>query len=292
MRTFHFMAKISLFLTMSFLLSTFLPAYTVVSEQRASEDGSATREGANDQVGEKADNVFYRETGGRRGWIGGRYYVSRRVNVAGASVKLDHESGNDVYLTVTDEKGKWNFRDISEGEYDIEIFKEGFEQSGKSDVILQFPFKSVIELKAIPSAKAYGSVMQWSITAKTAHGSAGDASDSEQTTVTIKGSVISQNGEPLSGAQFILKDINGRIDPYRGYTDKAGSCIIEKITTGLYDLSISSMTYFPLRLVLDVHREVDLRVIMVPQPQDYRYTPSDLIPPEEPLPPAFLLSLP
>ncbi len=292
MRTLHFVAKISLFIVLGFHLNTVLPANGKVSALRTPEEESAKQERTSRKLADKGEDVSPSEIASGKGWISGRYYVSRRVNVAGATVKLDSGSGKDIYLTVTDERGKWNFKDIPEGKYDIEIFKEGFEQSGKRDIVLWFPFKSIIELKAIPSAKAYGSVKQWSTKRKEIQGSTGDPSGSKLTTVTINGKALSQTGEPLSGTQFILKDINGRIDPYRGTADAAGNCIIEDVRAGLYDLAISSMTYFPLRLVLDVDQGMNLHVIMVPQPQDYHYTPLDLIPPEEPLPPPFLLSHP
>jgi len=220
------------------------------------------------------------------GWIGGRYYISRKVNVPGATVKLGAEGGGKIYITATDENGRWDLKEMPEGRYSIEMFKEGFVPIRKNDLVVQVPFKSVVELRATPSKKSYGSIASWTPAGEGQSGAAGTTGASSRA-MRIQGRAMLKGGDPLADAEIILKDMMGDRNPYRARSDSDGNFFLENVPAGVYDTSVYAIAYFTLRLRLDLKTDLGMRVIMVQQPQNYQYSPSELIPPEEPLPPSI-----
>ncbi|MEW5807316.1 MAG: carboxypeptidase-like regulatory domain-containing protein [Acidobacteriota bacterium] len=222
-----------------------------------------------------------------KGWIGGRYYVSRMNNVVGATVKLTFEGGRILFITATDSEGRWSFAKIPEGIYGVDLLKEMYLPIGKTNVNVRSPFKTVIELKATPSSGAIGSIRHWSASNMREDKVPSEkvAKHGEGPVFRIEGRVVSKDGNPLPDAEFLLRDFNGERNPIRLYSDNAGYVKVENVQARLLDATVSAIGHLPLRFPLDLDGDLKIQAVMVSQPQNYRYSPSELIPSERPLPP-------
>ena len=59
----------------------------------------------------------------KQSWMSGKYFISRKRMVAGATVKVTSEDHKRIYVMSTDEEGIWRLTSLPEGNYKVEIFK-------------------------------------------------------------------------------------------------------------------------------------------------------------------------
>lgn len=219
----------------------------------------------------------------KKSWMSGKYFVSRKRVVSGATVKVMDKKHESVYLTSTDEEGRWRLNNIAEGNYNVEIFKEGFEYVKKENVEIRFPFRTVVELQAIPSRNAIGDIRRWGgFSNKERLQKQGKKSSGSNR---ILGKAFAVNGDSLLDAEIRLKDFNREVNPLRTFSASDGSFVLEDLPGGLYDLFIMVPGYLPLRIIMDIRADVELTAMLLLQPLNYEATPSELLPSEEPIPP-------
>jgi hypothetical protein len=219
----------------------------------------------------------------KHSWISGKYFISRKQKVVGATVKLSQGNNKSIYLTSTDEEGTWRLNNIPEGNYRVEIFKEGFNYIEKKSVEVRFPFKTIVELQALPSMKAVGDILRWG--GQTNRMSSQQPGSRGSNSCNFRGKVSAKDGTPILDAEIILKELNREANPLKAFSGSDGSFVLEKVRAGFYKLFVLTPGYLPLRFIAIIQEDTYLEATMLLQPLNYQATPSELLPSEEPIPP-------
>ncbi len=229
---------------------------------------------ASQEVGEPA--ALDVEAAGRATRLQGMAYLDRRRRVVGASVLVVPEGKPDrAYLTSTDGKGQFRLDAIPDGEYRVEIRRDGFRPVTKNNVSLRFPFRAVVE---VPMEEGATAPANRQVPASV--GSGGGAA--------ISGRVLDPSGLPMSEVPVRLVRGDALSDPRTVQSDRDGRFEVPDLRPGAWQVSVLGLGYLPLRVELDLGGKVELVSVLIPQPADYRPSPIDLLPPERLIPPAVL----
>lgn len=204
--------------------------------------------------------------------------VDRRHPVVGATVVVRPESdATRAYLTATDEKGRFRLDDIPDGSYAVEIRRQGLKPVVKRDVGLKLPFRAVVEVEMQPDPAAPGGP-----------GPAAPAAAPRAGSGAIRGRVVDPEGRPLSEVVLRIVPADARDDPRFAWSDAEGRFELSGLVPGPWRLSALGLAYLPVRAVLGLGRELELQIVLVPQPAGYEPLPIDLLPQEQPVPPEAL----
>ncbi len=203
--------------------------------------------------------------------------------VPGATVKVSNKAQSVIYLTSTDEEGAWRLNNIPEGNYRVEILKEGFEYIEKKKVEVRFPFRTVVELHAIPSMETVGNIRHWGRLSKEKN--LPQKNEAVGGIYNLWGKASAIDGSSILNIEIRLRSLDREVNPQRTFSASDGSFALERLPAGLYDLFIMVPGYLPLRTLIDVNDDVELIAMMLLQPLDYEATPSELLSSEEPIPP-------
>ena len=211
--------------------------------------------------------------------LGGRAYLERRDPIVGATVLVHPQDRPDqLHLTSTDEEGIFRVAGLPDGAYFVRIEREGLEAETKQEVSVKFPFRAVVEFDLDPVGA----------------GSTGDsriipdgAGGSEPLTVT--GSVIEVNAGPVPELRLRFVRLDGGEDPRVLRSLPDGSFVLTGVSSGVWHVEVSGVGYLTQRMALDLSDDVSLTALVVRQPPDYDPTPFDLMPTEQPIPPAGFL---
>jgi hypothetical protein len=219
----------------------------------------------------------------KKSWMSGKYFVTRKQMVPGATVKVMDEKHEKIYLTSTDEEGAWRLNNIPGGNYSVEIFKEGFDYIEKKNVGVRFPFRTVVELQATPSMETIGDIRRWGkLPKKKDYRQRNEAAND---TFKLSGKASAIDGSSLLDTEIRLRDFNREINPLRTFSRSDGSFVLEGLPPGFYDLFIMVPGYLPLWIIMDINGDVEITAMMLLQPLNYEATPSELLPSEKPIPP-------
>jgi hypothetical protein len=198
-----------------------------------------------------------------------RYVIGATVLVR-RSDELSH-----WYVTGTDYKGRFRVDGLPDGEYRVEIRRDGLRTVVKEGVLLRYPSRAVIEVGMEPQdtdAPARPAVDRL-------------ASPEEMPYVAWDGEVVAQGGTPMSEVPLRFTRPDGAVDPVVVQTEADGTFELPKLPVGRWRLEIHVVGYLPIWVSGEVTRDARLTISMVPQPASYEPTPLELMPPEQPFAP-------
>jgi len=208
--------------------------------------------------------------------LGGRAYLGRNAPVVGATVLVQPEDRpGEAYLTSTDEDGVFRVDGLSDGSYRVRVEREGLGPQVKTGISLKFPFRAVVELDMDPLA--LGSAEK---SALVPEATAADGS------LSLTGRVIEAGAGPVGEVQLRFVRLDGREDPRALRSRPDGSFELDGAGAGVWRVEVSGVGYLSQRMALDLQGASFLKVILVRQPAGYDPTPLELMPPEQPIPPA------
>ena len=208
----------------------------------------------------------------------GRVHLSRTRMVVGATVLVQQQDDSSrIFVTSSDEKGRFRVEDLPDGKYKVAIDREGLTPILKENIGLRFPFRAVIEMPMIPQAEP----------ASLAAGAAQGGAMSEKRIV-VRGQVMERGGAPIPevAVRFIRSD--GMADPRPVRTADDGSFELADVLAGHWRLEARGAGFLPIRIGLDLDEDARVEVALVRQPAEYDPSPLELMPPEEPIAPADL----
>lgn len=212
-----------------------------------------------------------------RAEIHGQLRLARGVPVVGATI-LVHPvwSRAELHVTSTDEKGFFRLDGLESGTYRFEARREGLEPLVKDSLVVRYPYRAIVEatMEKAASRGAAASVPGQPL-------APGQALD-------IEGTVHDPSGSPLGEARIRLSRPDGSADPVLARTGPDGGFELAGLAAGTWDLEIQGGGFLPLRLQLDLAGTTRLHARLVTHPLGYVPAPEDLMPPEEPIPPAGL----
>jgi hypothetical protein len=175
------------------------------------------------------------------------------------------------HLTSTDRKGNFRIDNVPEGRYRLEFRHEGFLPVVKEGVETRHPFRAVIEI-TMPRGQ---------------EPAAGGAGESEPgSTVKFSGRVTSGDGKAIPETKVRLVRTDAVQDPREALTGVDGAFEISDLSAGRYSADVLGAGYLPLHAVIDLRADARLQAVLTVQPTNYRPPALDLVPSEEPIPPA------
>ena len=205
----------------------------------------------------------------------GSAFLDRRTKVTGASVMAQcPEHPRKVWLTATDEKGQFRVEGLRNGDYTVQIFREGLAPIRKERVEVLFPYRAVVELPMSRQTGVVDLVAQRPRSVKATKGPA-----------ELEGRVWGEDGEPIGEVLVRLLNEDGAADPRVMRTDGNGDFWFEDLIDGGWRLEIQGLGYLPIRVNLEIEGTMETKVLLIKQPASYTPSPIDLLPHEEPTPP-------
>lgn len=212
--------------------------------------------------------------GERLSRIQGTVARDRNERIAGVTVTARPAANpGRVFLTSTDERGQFWVDGLEDGDYRVEFERDGYASLVKHPVTLRFPFRAVVEVLLVPSPAAATTAADGVVAAE-----AGPAH--------VSGRVRERGGAPVQEASIELLRPDGSADPLVAISDADGTFSLEAPRGGRWRLEARGVGYLPLDTTVDVRGELSLELLLVIQPPRYRPSPRELMPQEQPLPPA------
>jgi hypothetical protein len=208
----------------------------------------------------------------------GRVHLSRTRMVVGATVLVQNQDATSrIFVTSSDERGKFCVDDLPDGKYKVAIDREGLAPIVKENIALRFPFRAVIEMPMVPQTEPA------SLTSTSSQGSVASTNK-----ILVQGQVVERGGAPIPevAVRFIRPD--GMADPRPVRTADDGSFELSDVLAGHWRLEARGAGFLPIRIGLDLDQDAMVGVELVQQPAEYDSSPLELMPPEEPIAPADL----
>ena len=204
----------------------------------------------------------------------GRASLGRNRHVVGATVLVrPADEASRIFVTATDSKGRFRIDQLPDGTYDVELRREGLESVVKRNIGLHFPARAVIEV-TMKSTEEPAAPMPASAPGNEQH----DALE----LVTVRGEVV-HGGEPLSDVRLRFVRRDGRVDPFTARSSSDGTFGPKQLPAGPWRLEASLVGFLPIWISVDLARDSELTVSMVPQPPTYIPSPLELMPQEQPI---------
>jgi hypothetical protein len=209
----------------------------------------------------------------------GSVAIDRRTWVIGANVLVQRQDDpSQLILTSTDAKGVFRVDGLADGEYRVDLTRDGLAPIEKTDVSLRFPFRAVVE-----------------VTMKPVEGLSSDAGREPElqgvmTTdpLAVRGEVRDRDGAGVGEVRVRFVRIDGSTDPRLVRSSPEGTFEITDLSAGEWRAEIWGVGFLALRKSLELTGDTRLDVVLVTQPSDYKPTPLELMPPEHPVAPAGL----
>lgn len=206
----------------------------------------------------------------------GTAYLDRNEDVIGATVVVHAmEDRSTVYLTSTDENGRFRIEGLPDGSYKVRVHRHGVETIVKDDVSVRFPFRAVVELDMEQIER--GPILP-----------TGVARDGDAPTgmATLHGTILTPKGNPMGEVKLRIVKTTGQSDPRMATTAEDGTFSIEGIEAGEWRVTIVGVGMLPIRTWIYLVGDHALEVRLVLQPAAYEPSPLELMPIEDPIPPA------
>ena len=205
--------------------------------------------------------------------LSGSASLGRNLPVVGATVLARPLGGAAVvFVTVTDGKGRFRIDALPEGEYRVEISRPGLRTVVKQPVAVHPPSRAVVEV-LMERAGA------------TAEAHAPDPTDVGGSAM-VRGSVLDRGGKPLAEVALRFARLDGGVDPVIVQSAADGSFDSGTLPAGAWRLDTRVVGYLPVHVALDIAHDTELGLVLGEQPAGYLPSPLELMPPEEPIPPA------
>jgi len=220
------------------------------------------------------------ETAVRGARLQGMAFFARNRQVVGATVTVhEMERRSRLFLTASDDKGSFLIDGLPNGNYSVQVEREGLAPVVKTDVQVRFPFRAIVEVAMEPLAAAPGS-------AAPAPGAGGNGAASGASVHGV--ARAREGGAPVGEVEVRL--VHGRAgqDPRQVATGADGSFEIADLAPGPWRLEARGAGFLPLRTTLALDGDAELVVSLVRQPAGHEPSPLDLMPDEQPIPPAGL----
>jgi len=210
--------------------------------------------------------------------VQGQLRLGRGLPVVGATILLRPASNrSQLYVTATDETGSFRIDGLENGTYRLEARREGLEPLVKEAILVRYPYRAIVEATMNKVARSEENTGEAS------------ASLSRSSVWRVEGVVQDHRGAPLAEVRLRLVRPDGSEDPVVTVTRFDGTFEIEGVRGGLWNAEVLGGGFLPLRFALPLEESARLHARLVPYPIGYVPTPEDLMPPEEPIPPADLL---
>ena len=204
----------------------------------------------------------------------GRASLSRNRHVVGATVLVrPADESSMMFLTATDSKGRFRIDGLPDGSYHVELRREGLESIVKRDIGLRFPARAVIEVTMKPTAEP---------AVRTALPVSRNEGVDEGQLVTVSGRVL-HAGEPIPDVKLRFVRRDGRVDPFTARSSSDGTFGPKLVPAGPWRLQASLVGFLPIWISVDIERDSQLTVAMVPQPVAHTPSPLELMPEEQPI---------
>jgi len=178
-----------------------------------------------------------------RGRVRGVVTDPDRKPVGGRLVVLvSRAEGESLRVTSTDEKGRYQFRDLPAGMYEVRLEAEGFTPEIKKDIDVRPPFQNVVDVTLRRAAAGQPSQPA----AASAPPSAPDPAAPEAGTGEVVQGVLRDNeGVPVVEAEVLLTPLAaGALR--QGRSDEKGTFRVEDVAPGAYRLIVRSLGHVPI----------------------------------------------
>lgn len=202
--------------------------------------------------------------------------LGRNRHVVGATVLIRRsDEASRFFVTTSDSKGRFRVDGLPDGEYRVEVRREGLRTVVKDRVDLRFPSRAVIEVTMQPADAAPAPVPP-----PTSGESLGNVPQ-----VVVRGEVVELDGGAMPEVALRFVRTDGRADPIVERTGEDGSFELPELPAGRWRLDTRVVGFLPIWVSMDFQEDTRLTVSMVPQPAGYDPSPLELMPPEQPVPP-------
>ena len=162
----------------------------------------------------------------RKSELRGNAFLGRNRPVVGATVQVRPEGDwSEIHLTSSDAKGTFKVFDLNDGDYRVEIDREGLTTVIKNEVNLRFPFRAMID---VPMESGEPQLPP--------RPSGGDGSRS----LTLTGEVVERGNEPLTEISLRFVRPDGTEDPRLLRSDTEGRFSLSELVGGEWELIVKS----------------------------------------------------
>lgn len=205
----------------------------------------------------------------------GRASLRRNRYVVGATVLVrPADDSHRLFVTATDDDGRFRIDGLENGTYNVEFRREGLETVVKNGIPVKFPARAVIEVTMVPSHE----VAVPPVSPPPRNDEPIDPAD----LVTVRGQVV-HLGEPMADVRLRFVRRDGRVDPLTAHTSADGIFGPSRVPVGPWRLQASLVGFLPIWISVDLDTDSELTVSMVPQPVTYSPSPLELMPEEQPI---------
>jgi len=245
-----------------------IPGLLLTAAWVAALSAGSLPEGADPAVSSEAKIV-------RTTRLQGAAHLGRNRHVVGATVlvRATDESAR-FHVTATDLKGRFRVDGLPDGDYRVEIRREGLATVVKEHVGVRFPSRAVIEVTMHPVDRA---------AAAAATPVALDATSG----FAIRGRVVErEGGAAMAEVALRFARPDGLADPVVVRTGADGGFELGGLRGGRWRLESRVVGFLPIWASVGFEEDTELTISMVSQPAGYQPSPLELMPPERPIPPA------
>jgi len=211
----------------------------------------------------------------------GTAYLDRNEDVIGATVVVHAmEDRSTIYLTSTDAHGRFKIEGLPDGSYKVRVHRHGVETMVKDDVSVRFPFRAVVELDMEQVER--GPILPTGIARE---------GDVPSGMATLHGMARTPSGLPMGEVKLRIVKTDGHDDPLMATTAEDGTFQMDGITSGEWRVTIVGVGMLPIRTWVYLVDDHELEIKLVLQPAAYEPSPLELMPIEDPIPPAGLTDI-
>src|SRR5262245_1946536 len=166
-------------------------------------------------------------------------------------VLVSHAEGEALRVTSTDEKGRYQFRDLPPGIYEIRLEAEGFDGVVKKGIDVRPPFQNVVDVtlrRSSPGAPARAPAAAPSAAPPAPDVAAAvndPAAPADPAGTLVQGTLRDSAGAPVVEAEVLLAPLAaGAL--HQGVSDEEGAFRIEGVAPGGYRLMVRSLGHVPI----------------------------------------------
>lgn len=200
--------------------------------------------------------------------------------VAGLLVQLvAADRSGAMRITGTDEKGRYLFRELPAGLYDVKVMADRYRTESKGGIEVRPPFQNIVDFRLTPDKSP-------AVNAIPAAGSTLRAPPLDGiATVSVRGDLTDQEKRPVMEVSITLVSHEGN-GIYQAFSGIDGRFVLDGVPPGLYRAVIASPGHVTLDLrTVEVPADsgLDLSLMLVDYPLNFRQQDNDgRLPPEKP----------